>query len=128
MLQAVVNFITMQFQLCSVFFTFSLGTKSHYFGRTILHGGARVCSTIFFVEYLLFVINPVECYNNIPFPTSIKPQVEDLWSAILDFLKTTGFTPAAILSKGMYLSLSLSVHVCACLICYNCSIVLLSSD
>ncbi|KAG6790984.1 hypothetical protein POTOM_000094 [Populus tomentosa] len=40
-LRAVVNFITMQLQLGSVFFTFSLGTKSHYFGRTILHGGAR---------------------------------------------------------------------------------------
>lgn len=61
MLQAVVNFITMQLQLCSVFFTFSLGTKSHYFGRTILHGGARVCSIILFVEYLLFVFSAVEC-------------------------------------------------------------------
>jgi len=42
-LQAIVSFVTMQFQLCSVFFTFSLGTRTHYFGRTILHGGARVC-------------------------------------------------------------------------------------
>lgn len=32
----------MQLQLCSVFFTFSLGTRTHYFGRTILHGGAKV--------------------------------------------------------------------------------------
>lgn len=46
-LQAVVSFITMQLQLCSVYFTFSLGTKTHYFGRTILHGGAKVCSAIF---------------------------------------------------------------------------------
>lgn len=67
MLQAVVNFITMQLQLCSVFFTFSLGTKSHYFGRTILHGGARVCSIIFFVEYLLFVFSAVECVTIIFF-------------------------------------------------------------
>ncbi|XP_073267920.1 callose synthase 9 isoform X2 [Populus alba] len=44
-LRAVVNFITMQLQLGSVFFTFSLGTKSHYFGRTILHGGARYQAT-----------------------------------------------------------------------------------
>ncbi|XP_011037937.1 PREDICTED: callose synthase 9 [Populus euphratica] len=44
-LRAVVSFITMQLQLCSVFFTFSLGTKSHYFGRTILHGGARYQAT-----------------------------------------------------------------------------------
>lgn len=41
-IQAVVSFVTMQFQLCTVFFTFSLGTRTHYFGRTILHGGARV--------------------------------------------------------------------------------------
>jgi callose synthase len=33
------DFIIMQLQLCSVFFTFSLGIKSHYFGRTIPHGG-----------------------------------------------------------------------------------------
>ncbi|KAL5566482.1 hypothetical protein UlMin_029646 [Ulmus minor] len=44
-LRAVVSFITMQFQLCSVFFTFSLGTRTHYFGRTILHGGARYQAT-----------------------------------------------------------------------------------
>ncbi|KAL9265167.1 Callose synthase 9-like protein [Drosera capensis] len=42
---AIVSFITMQFQLCSVFFTFSLGTRTHYFGRTILHGGARYQAT-----------------------------------------------------------------------------------
>ncbi|URE06588.1 hypothetical protein MUK42_21586 [Musa troglodytarum] len=40
-LTAVVSFTTMQLQLCSVFFTFSLGTRTHYFGRTILHGGAK---------------------------------------------------------------------------------------
>ncbi|XP_078177288.1 glucan synthase-like 4 isoform X2 [Carex rostrata] len=38
---ALSDFILMQMQLASVFFTFSLGTKSHYFGRTILHGGAK---------------------------------------------------------------------------------------
>lgn len=40
--QAVISFFTMQLQLSSVFFTFSLGTRTHYFGRTILHGGAKV--------------------------------------------------------------------------------------
>ncbi|KAJ0019991.1 hypothetical protein Pint_31316 [Pistacia integerrima] len=44
-LRAVVSFLTMQLQLCSVFFTFSLGTRTHYFGRTILHGGARYQAT-----------------------------------------------------------------------------------
>ncbi|CDY34913.1 BnaA01g32440D [Brassica napus] len=42
-LQALVSFTTMQFQLCTVFFTFSIGTRAHYFGRTLLHGGASVC-------------------------------------------------------------------------------------
>lgn len=38
---AMSDFLTMQLQLASVFFTFSLGTKTHYFGRTILHSGAK---------------------------------------------------------------------------------------
>ncbi|KAL0343176.1 UNVERIFIED_CONTAM: Callose synthase 5 [Sesamum angustifolium] len=37
--------IIMQLQLASVFFTFSLGSKLHYFGRTILHGGAQYRAT-----------------------------------------------------------------------------------
>ncbi|XP_057853796.2 callose synthase 5 [Cryptomeria japonica] len=39
------DFIIMQLQLASFFFTFSLGTKTHYFGRTILHGGAKYRAT-----------------------------------------------------------------------------------
>eukprot|EP00250_Pteridium_aquilinum_P004273 c14499_g1_i1 orf=375-5705(-) len=42
---AVWDFLTMQLELCSVFFTFSLGTKCHYFGRTLLHGGAKYRAT-----------------------------------------------------------------------------------
>ncbi|XP_048626611.1 putative callose synthase 6 [Brassica napus] len=38
---AIVDFFIMQLQLASVFFTFQLGTKSHYYGRTILHGGSK---------------------------------------------------------------------------------------
>ncbi|KAI4317107.1 hypothetical protein L6164_025011 [Bauhinia variegata] len=37
--------IIMQLQLAPVFFTFSLGTKMHYFGRTLLHGGAKYRAT-----------------------------------------------------------------------------------
>lgn len=43
--RAVWDFITMQLELCSVFFTFSLGTRCHYFGRTLLHGGAKYRAT-----------------------------------------------------------------------------------
>ncbi|KAK2996849.1 hypothetical protein RJ639_025655 [Escallonia herrerae] len=39
------DIIIMQLQLAAVFFTFSLGTKVHYFGRTILHGGAKYRAT-----------------------------------------------------------------------------------
>ncbi|CAA6665355.1 unnamed protein product [Spirodela intermedia] len=39
------EFIIMQLQLASVFFTFQLGTKAHYYGRTILHGGAKYRAT-----------------------------------------------------------------------------------
>ncbi|KAI3924716.1 hypothetical protein MKW92_041149 [Papaver armeniacum] len=42
---AMSDFIIMQPQLAAVFFTFSLGTKTHYFGRTILHGGAKYRAT-----------------------------------------------------------------------------------
>lgn len=40
-LTALKDFVLMQLQLAAVFFTFNLGTKSHYYGRTILHGGAK---------------------------------------------------------------------------------------
>jgi callose synthase len=39
------DMITMQLQLASVFFTFSMGTRMHYFGRTLLHGGAKYRAT-----------------------------------------------------------------------------------
>ncbi|XP_075655314.1 callose synthase 5 [Castanea sativa] len=42
---AIGDMIIMQLQLAAVFFTFSLGTKVHYFGRTILHGGAKYRAT-----------------------------------------------------------------------------------
>ncbi|RDY03244.1 Callose synthase 7, partial [Mucuna pruriens] len=38
---ALADFIIMQLQLASVFFTFQLGTKAHYYARTLLHGGAK---------------------------------------------------------------------------------------
>ncbi|KAI5662239.1 hypothetical protein M9H77_21562 [Catharanthus roseus] len=40
-LNALKDFVLMQLQLAAVFFTFSFGTKAHYYGRTILHGGAK---------------------------------------------------------------------------------------
>ncbi|XP_024190298.1 callose synthase 2 [Rosa chinensis] len=42
---ALSDFILMQLQLAPVFFTFSLGTKTHYYGKTLLHGGAEYRGT-----------------------------------------------------------------------------------
>ncbi|KAL8495893.1 hypothetical protein ACS0TY_019858 [Phlomoides rotata] len=42
---ALTDFVLMQLQLAPVFFTFSLGTRTHYFGRTLLHGGAKYRGT-----------------------------------------------------------------------------------
>ncbi|KAM1768097.1 hypothetical protein ACFX12_046109 [Malus domestica] len=39
------DFVIMQLQLASVFFTFQLGTKAHYYGRTILHGASKYRAT-----------------------------------------------------------------------------------
>lgn len=61
--QAIFSFITMQFQLCSVFFTFSLGTRTHYFGRTILHGGAKVF--YFFAAVVVMLYAHVSQYANL---------------------------------------------------------------
>ncbi|MCO5578496.1 hypothetical protein L7F22_032339 [Adiantum nelumboides] len=38
---ALSEFVIMQLQLASVFFTFSMGTTVHFYGRTLLHGGAK---------------------------------------------------------------------------------------
>ena len=51
-MQAIMSFCTMQLQLASVFFTFSLGTRTHYFGRIILHGGAKVSSSFYILAVL----------------------------------------------------------------------------
>lgn len=104
LLQAVVSFVTMQLQLCSVFFTFSLGTKTHYFGRTILHGGARVCSAPH-ISSLIFSPCGRMPYNFNLCVYSTKQREGDLWSGISNFQRITGCIRAVILSRGVALSL-----------------------
>ncbi|KAI5073079.1 hypothetical protein GOP47_0011092 [Adiantum capillus-veneris] len=57
--KAIYYFIAMQLQLSSVFFTFSMGTRSHYFGQTVLHGGAKYQETGrgFVVRHIKFAQN-----------------------------------------------------------------------
>ncbi|KAH1057702.1 hypothetical protein J1N35_035767 [Gossypium stocksii] len=45
-LMALKDFVLMQLQLAAVFFTFSLGTKTHHFGRTSMYGGAKYIPTV----------------------------------------------------------------------------------
>lgn len=58
-LPAVWDFLKMQLQLASLFYTFSMGTRTHYFGRTMLHGGAKYRATGrgFVVEHKKFAEN-----------------------------------------------------------------------
>ncbi|KAI3887787.1 hypothetical protein MKX03_018634 [Papaver bracteatum] len=58
-LNAIWDFLTMQLQLSSVFYSFSMGTRTHYFGRTVLHGGAKYRATGrgFVVEHKSFAEN-----------------------------------------------------------------------
>ncbi|MBA0845172.1 hypothetical protein Goarm_022180, partial [Gossypium armourianum] len=44
-LTALKDFVLLQLQFAAVFFTFSLGTKTHHFGRTIMYGGAKYIPT-----------------------------------------------------------------------------------
>lgn len=103
MFQAVFSFITMQLQLCSVFFTFSLGTRTHYFGRTILHGGAKVCLFLSFHTHTSTYIlgNWFLCILN--FANSTEQLVEVLWYVTSSLLKITGSTQEVILLKREYI-------------------------
>ncbi|XP_042448753.1 callose synthase 12-like isoform X1 [Zingiber officinale] len=58
-LPSIWDFLKMQIQLASMFYTFSMGTKAHYYGRTILHGGAKYRATGrgFVVEHKKFAEN-----------------------------------------------------------------------
>uniref|UniRef100_A0A8I6WIL9 1,3-beta-glucan synthase n=2 Tax=Hordeum vulgare subsp. vulgare TaxID=112509 RepID=A0A8I6WIL9_HORVV len=58
-LTAVWDFTKMQLQCASVFYTFCMGTKTHYYGRTLLHGGAKYRPTGrgFVVEHKKFLDN-----------------------------------------------------------------------
>lgn len=93
----------MQLQLCSVFFTFSLGTRTHYFGRTILHGGAKVCLFLSFHTHTSTYIlgNWFLCFLN--FANSTEQLVEVLWYVTSSLLKITGSTQEVILLKREYI-------------------------
>ncbi|KAM3247140.1 callose synthase 10 [Capsicum annuum] len=96
LLKAVFSFITMQLQFCSVFFTFSLGTRTHYFGRTILHGGAKYRATGrgFVVRHIKFAEN-YRLYSRSHFVKALE--VALLLIVYLAYGYTSGSTTSFIL-------------------------------
>ncbi|GAB2225348.1 hypothetical protein Droror1_Dr00006140 [Drosera rotundifolia] len=66
---ALSEFVLRQLQLAPVFFTFTLGTRTHYYGRTLLHGGAkyRVAGRGFVVFHAKFAEN-YRLYSRSHFP------------------------------------------------------------
>ncbi|XP_039002059.1 callose synthase 12-like isoform X1 [Hibiscus syriacus] len=58
-LEAIWEFLVMQLQLSTVFYTFSTGTRAHFFGQTVLHGGAKYRQTgrNFVVQHISFTEN-----------------------------------------------------------------------
>ncbi|XP_021866644.1 callose synthase 12 [Spinacia oleracea] len=98
-LSSIWDFITMQLQLSSVFFTFSMGTRTHYFGRTILHGGAKYRATGrgFVVQHKSFAEN-YRLYSRSHFVKAIELG--------LILIVYAGFSPAA---KGTFVYIALTI-------------------
>ncbi|GAB4824930.1 Callose synthase 12 [Ancistrocladus abbreviatus] len=98
-LNAIWDFITMQLQLSSIFYTFSMGTRTHFFGRTILHGGAKYRATGrgFVVQHKSFAEN-YRLYARSHFVKAIE----------LGLILTlyAGFSPIA---KGTFLYIALTI-------------------
>ncbi|GLJ16179.1 hypothetical protein SUGI_0270170 [Cryptomeria japonica] len=92
-LSAVWDAFTMQLQLASVFYTFSMGTRTHYFGRTILHGGAKYRATGrgFVVEHKSFAEN-YRLYSRSHFIKAIELGVLLIVFASYSALSTKTFT------------------------------------
>ncbi|GAU42750.1 hypothetical protein TSUD_77870 [Trifolium subterraneum] len=99
---AVGDLIIMQLQLAPVFFTFSLGTKMHYFGRTLLHGGAKYRATGrgFVVRHEKFADN-YRMYSRSHFVKGIELALL-LISYMLYGSATPDTTAYALLSSSMW--------------------------
>uniref|UniRef100_A0A0E0CII2 1,3-beta-glucan synthase n=1 Tax=Oryza meridionalis TaxID=40149 RepID=A0A0E0CII2_9ORYZ len=87
---ALSDFILMQLQLASVFFTFSLGTKAHYYGRTILHGGAKYRPTgRKFVAFHASFTENYQLYSRSHFVKGFELIVED-WADWTIWMRNQG--------------------------------------
>ncbi|KAE9594991.1 hypothetical protein Lal_00041226 [Lupinus albus] len=106
-LPALWDFLTMQLQLASLFYTFSLGTRSHYFGRTILHGGAKYRATGrgFVVEHKSFAEN-YRLYARSHFVKAVELGVILIVYATHSPLSTDTFVYIAMTISSWFLVLS----------------------
>ncbi|KAI3937001.1 hypothetical protein MKX01_015216 [Papaver californicum] len=98
-LPAIWDFLTMQLQLASVFYTFSMGTRTHYFGRTILHGGAKYRATGrgFVVEHKSFsenyrlyarshFVKAIELGTILTVYAAHSPMAKDTWFLVVSWI------------------------------------------
>ena len=100
-LNSIWEFITMQLQLSSIFYTFSMGTRTHYFGRTILHGGAKYRATGrgFVVQHKSFAEN-YRLYARSHFVKAIElGLILTLYAAYSPIAKNTFFYIALTISS-----------------------------
>ncbi|XP_044487374.1 callose synthase 10 [Mangifera indica] len=107
LLKAVFSFITMQLQLCSVFFTFSLGTRTHYFGRTILHGGAKYRATGrgFVVRHIKFAEN-YRLYSRSHFVKALEVALLLIVYMAYGYIEGGGFSAVMLTLSSWFLVIS----------------------
>jgi len=106
-LNAIWEFLTMQLQLASVFYTFSMGTRTHYFGRTILHGGAKYRATGrgFVVQHKRFAEN-YRLYARSHFVKAIELGILLIIYASYSALRTNTFVYILLTISSWFLVLS----------------------
>ncbi|GLJ17580.1 hypothetical protein SUGI_0305880 [Cryptomeria japonica] len=106
-LKAIWDFLTMQLQLASVFYTFSMGTRTHFFGRTILHGGAKYRATGrgFVVQHKRFAEN-YRLYARSHFVKAIELGLLLIVYASYSVLKTDTFVYILLTISSWFLVLS----------------------
>jgi len=106
-LNAIWEFLTMQLQLASVFYTFSMGTRTHYFGRTILHGGAKYRATGrgFVVQHKRFAEN-YRLYARSHFVKAIELGILLIIYASYSVLRTNTFVYILLTISSWFLVLS----------------------
>lgn len=104
---AIWDFATIQLQLASLFFTFSMGTRSHFFGRTILHGGAKYRATGrgFVVQHKKFAEN-YRLYARSHFVKAIELGVILIVYASISPLASSTFVYIAMTISSWFLVLS----------------------